>query len=140
MAAPRSRRAVIGRAGPRARRAAGSGSGGTLGGVKRRTAVQVELGGQVLTIRSDEGPDYVRELAATVDERLRSAAGPGRPPTSARAALLVALELADELCRAHDAHRRFCARVEQRLAALELELADHAKILGALDLEQPRAE
>jgi cell division protein ZapA len=107
-------------------------------GVKR--SVQVEIAGQQLTIRSDEGAEYVHQLAEYVDAHLRVLSG-GRRITNTsglqRVALLVAMQLADELFREKDLHQRFRRRVNDRLLGLRRALDEHERRLAALD-EQPK--
>ena len=107
-------------------------------GVKR--SVQVEIAGQQLTIRSDEGAEYVHQLAEYVDAHLRVLSG-GRRITSStglqRVALLVAMQLADELFREKDLHQRFRRRVADRLGSLRRALDDHEQRLAALQ-DQPK--
>lgn len=107
-------------------------------GVKR--SVQVEIAGQQLTIRSDEGADYVHQLAEYVDAHLRVLSGGRRITNSAgvqRVALLVAMQLADELFREKDLHQRFRRRVGDRLETLRRALDDHEQRLATLH-EQPQ--
>jgi cell division protein ZapA len=106
--------------------------------VKR--SIQVEIAGQRLTIRSDEGVEYVHELARFVDAQLTELLGaPGsRPVTNPqRVALLVAIQLADELFRERDLHRRFRARVTKKLATLRESLDAHEGRLEALGADPP---
>ena len=93
-------------------------------------SVQVEIAGQTLSIRSDEGPEYVQELADYVDGHLRELAGARRPVSAHRMALLVAIQIADDLFRARDLHQRFRARVEARLAAVESAIDEHEQTLN----------
>jgi cell division protein ZapA len=89
--------------------------------------VHVEIAGQRLSIRSDEGPQYVQQLADYVDAQLGQLTGGRRTaaPSVQRVALLVAIQLADELFRERDLHRRFRARVADKLAALREALDAH---------------
>jgi cell division protein ZapA len=99
--------------------------------VKR--SVQVEIAGQRLSIKSDEGPQYVQALADYVDAQLRALTQGRRAnaPNVQRVALLVAIQLADELFRERDLHRRFRARVADKLVALREALDAHAGNLEA---------
>jgi cell division protein ZapA len=113
-----------------------------------KQSVSVEIAGQVLSIRSDEGPEYVHELADYVDAHLREIGGTRRTYSLQRVALLVAMQIADELFREKDLRRRYQARVEARLEALEAALAAHEADLAQLEspqleppqLEQPQPE
>lgn len=98
-----------------------------------KRSVQVEIAGQRLSIRSDEGPQYVQELADYVDAQLQRLTQGKRAsaPNVQRVALLVAIQLADELFRERDLHRRFRARVADKLATLREALDAHEANLGS---------
>lgn len=100
-----------------------------------KRSVQVEIAGQQLTIRSDEGADYVHQLADYVDAHLRVLSG-GRRVTNQqglqRIALLVAMQLADELFREKDLHQRFRRRVGDKLEVLRRAIDDHEQRLAGL--------
>lgn len=98
-----------------------------------KQSVQVEIAGQKLAIRSDEGPKYVQELADYVDAQLRQVGGDKRTSYNLqRVALLVAIQITDELFREKDLHHRFRQRITAKLDALEAALADHEQRLDAL--------
>ncbi|MEE9386083.1 MAG: cell division protein ZapA [Nannocystaceae bacterium] len=90
-----------------------------------RRAVQVEIAGQCLSIVSDQPEDYVRQLADYVDGHLRELGASKRSHAPQRSALLVAIQIADDLFREKDLARRFRARVEARLKHLEAALDSH---------------
>jgi cell division protein ZapA len=98
-----------------------------------KQSVSVEIAGQTLSIRSDEGPEYVQELADYVDAHLRELTDGRRSYSLQRMALLVAMQIADELFREKDLRRRYRARVEARFAALAAALDEHEADLVALD-------
>jgi cell division protein ZapA len=98
-----------------------------------KQTVNVEIAGQVLSIRSDEGPQYVQELADYVDAHLRELGGGRRTFSLQRVALLVAMQIADELFREKDLRQRYRAKVEARLDALEAAIAAHESELAALE-------
>jgi cell division protein ZapA len=97
-----------------------------------KQTVEVEIAGQKLTIRSDEGPQYVQELADYVDSQMRLLVDKRATFNLQRAALLVAIQLADELFREKDLHRQFRQRVGAKLEALEAALAEHEHRLEEL--------
>lgn len=97
-----------------------------------KRSVQVEIAGQSLSILSDEGPEYVQELADYVDAQIRELSGNRRVSSPQRVALLVAISLADELFREKDLHDRFRSRVEARLMALQEALAAHQEHVDAM--------
>jgi cell division protein ZapA len=96
-----------------------------------KQSVSVEIAGQTLSIRSDEGPQYVQELADYVDAHLRELTDGRRSFSLQRMALLVAMQIADELMREKDLHRRYRARVEARLQSLETAIVEHEAELAA---------
>ena len=62
--------------------------------------VTVEIGGQQYPIRSALDPIYVAELAAYVDQKIRAASDAAPSSDGLGVAILVALNIADELFRA----------------------------------------
>ncbi|WAS99472.1 cell division protein ZapA [Nannocystis punicea] len=104
-----------------------------------KRSVQVEIAGQTLTIRSDEGPDYVQQLAEFVDGHLQLLSGSGskrinNAANAQRIALLVAMQIADELFREKDLHQRFRRKVHERLLGLRLALDQHEQRLAASEV------
>ena len=97
-----------------------------------KQSISVEIAGQTLSIRSDEGPEYVQELADYVDAHLRELTDGRRSFSLQRVALLVAMQIADELFREKDLRQRYRARVEARLLAVEDALAKHEEEIVAL--------
>lgn len=99
--------------------------------MKRST--QVEIAGQKLAIKSDEGEAYVAALAEYVDTQIREMSAGSRSTLNVqRVALLAALTIADELFRERDLHRKFREGVSARLGALEAALAEHERRLSQL--------
>ena len=80
--------------------------------------VDIEILGQKYPIRSDAGPEYVRQLASFVDKRAREIRGdaPGQDPV--RLLALTALDITDELFRAREEHGQQDDEVGARLVAL----------------------
>jgi cell division protein ZapA len=64
--------------------------------------VPVVIQGQRYPVRSALDPQYVVELAAYVEEKMRSAAETGSANDTLRLAVLAALNIADELFRVRD--------------------------------------
>lgn len=90
---------------------------------------QIEIAGQSLSLRSEEGEVYLQALARSVEGRIAQVFDHHRGPVPARAALLVAMELADELYREKDLHRRLRKQVEKRLEELDTALRAHEAML-----------
>ena len=81
--------------------------------------VTVEIRGLRYPIRSTLSEQYVSELAAYVDEKMR-AAGESTPSGDAlRLAVLAALNIADELFRCQEAQQARRGALAERAEALE---------------------
>ena len=95
--------------------------------------VHVEIHGQRYPIRSGLDPEYVGELAAYVDEKMRLAAKETSAGDTLKLAVIAALNIADEFFRACDEVQSEQATITRRTAALErmLDLA--------LGTDQPQA-
>jgi cell division protein ZapA len=90
--------------------------------------VTVQIFGQSYTLRSAAAAEDVAALAAEVDARMREAAGGGGPAGSDRLAVLVALNLADDLARERRARQEdretVGARARRILAILDDEVGN----------------
>jgi cell division protein ZapA len=80
--------------------------------------VHVDIHGQRYAIRSDLDPQYVGELAAFVDERMRLAAQELTSSDATKVTVIAALNIADELFRA----RADATGSERRLLARTVEI------------------
>ncbi len=107
-----------------------------------KRSVQVEIAGQLLTIRSDEGPEYVQQLAEFVDGHLQLLGGGKRvsAQSAQRIALLVAMQIADELFREKDLHQRFRRKMHERLLGLRGALDQHEQRLAAAEAADAAAD
>jgi len=85
--------------------------------------VPVTIYGQVYSLRSDENPSHLEDLAALVDTQMREVAERTRTADTAKIAVLAALNLADQLRRAErradDSVRVFEERAQAMVALLE---------------------
>lgn len=82
--------------------------------------VNVEIMGQNLVVASDDGDDWARTLAATVDAKIQSIRASGQTVNSVNLAILAALNFADELERLrrdHQALLRHLEALNRRLSA-----------------------
>jgi cell division protein ZapA len=82
--------------------------------------VIVEIMGQSLTVASDEGDEWAKALAATVDQRIKHIRAAGTTVNSINLAILAALNFADELERLRREHQALLSHLErlnQRLSA-----------------------
>jgi cell division protein ZapA len=95
--------------------------------------VHVEVHGQRYPIRSALDPQYVAELAAYVDEKMRLAALETPAGDTLKVAVLAALNIADEFFRA-------CNEVESDHAVLSRRAAALERIVDlALSVDEPHA-
>jgi cell division protein ZapA len=74
--------------------------------------VTVEIMGQNLIVASNEGDDWARSLAATVDEKIRTIRASGQTVNSINLAILAALNFADELEHLRRDHQELLRRLE----------------------------
>ena len=85
--------------------------------------VNVEIHGHRYPIRSGLPPEYVAELAAYVDEKMRLAAHESPAGDTLKLAVLAALNIADECFRLRANLNEAEGRAGERAAALARELA-----------------
>jgi cell division protein ZapA len=81
--------------------------------------VPVVIQGQRYPIRSALDPHYIVELAAYVEEKMRSAADTGASHDSLRLAVLAALNIADEVFRCRQGTSAHVERVADRACEIE---------------------
>lgn len=89
---------------------------------KRTT--DVEIFGAVYPVRGNEDGQYLQELAATVDEKMREIADRTATVDTAKIAILAALNLADELFQSKRMQEGERVEIQERVAALTEELSD----------------
>ena len=80
--------------------------------------VEVEILGKKYTIRSEAAPDYVRDLAAYVEKRVKSVEGQVRGQDPVKALALAALYITDELFRAREELSAFEGDLPKRIGAM----------------------
>jgi cell division protein ZapA len=79
--------------------------------------VELSLLGQTLTVRTDASPEYVRRLAAYLEERVTELRSAGiKDPLASLT--LAALDITDELFRIREDKTRQDGDVDTRLSAL----------------------
>jgi cell division protein ZapA len=82
--------------------------------------INVEIMGQNLTVASDAGDQWVRDLARTVDGKIKNIRAGTQAVSSVHLAILAALNFADELERLRQEHTALVERIEamnKRLSA-----------------------
>ena len=85
------------------------------------TTTQVEIFGEVYSVRGSDENGYLQELASLVDRKMREVAGQGKGDT-ARIAILAALNLADELFQIQNRQEGERVEIREKVAALTEEL------------------
>jgi cell division protein ZapA (FtsZ GTPase activity inhibitor) len=79
--------------------------------------VELSLLGQTLTVRTEAEPEYIRRLAAYLEERVQELRSAGvKDPLASLT--LAALDITDELFRAREDRTRLDGDVDIRLSAL----------------------
>jgi cell division protein ZapA len=92
--------------------------------------IKVEIYDQAYTVRSDGDPEYLKQLAEYVDQRMREISSGTLTVDSRKVAILAALYIADELHQLQRLH-------EQADAQLATRSAECAEMLDRL-LKMPR--
>src|SRR4029434_3272799 len=72
--------------------------------VAESPTIKVEIYDQAYTVRSDGDPEYLRQLAEYVDERMREISSGTLTVDSRKVAILAALYIADELHQLQKMH------------------------------------
>jgi cell division protein ZapA len=102
------------------------------------TVVTVEIAGQRYPIRSGLDERYVAELAAYVDQKMRAAVASAPESDMLGVAILVALNIADDVFRARQQQSSVDGELNQRALQLE-QLVDGvlAQMTAAQSLSAP---
>jgi len=75
--------------------------------------VRVEILGREYTIRSDEGEERVKKIAEYVDEKLKKISESTRTTSTLNAAILAAMDIANEYFEALEGRTHLHERVEE---------------------------
>src|SRR5205807_7854096 len=78
--------------------------------------IRVEIYDQSYTVRSDGDPNYLKQLAEYVDERMREISSGTLTVDSRKVAILAALYIADELHQLRKIHEQADAQLATRSA------------------------
>ena len=85
--------------------------------------INVEIMGQNLTVASDAGDQWVKDLARTVDGKIKNIRAGTQAVSSVHLAILAALNFADELERLRQEHTALVEHIEamnkRLIAAIE---------------------
>ena len=78
-----------------------------------KNQVRVEILGREYTIRSDEGEERVRKIAEYVDEKLKKISESTRTTSTLNAAILAAMDIANEYFEAQEGRTNLHQRMEE---------------------------
>src|SRR5436309_13519891 len=82
--------------------------------------IKVEIYDQAYTVRSDGDPEYLKQLAEYVDQRMREISSGTLTVDSRKVAILAALYIADELHQLRRAHEQ----ADEQLATRSMECSE----------------
>lgn len=85
--------------------------------------VDVEIFGQVYTVRGDKDPDYVRKVAEFVDRKMREISQVTETVSTSRIAILASLNIADELMTLLEEAEQLKARMRDLTRKIESSLS-----------------
>jgi cell division protein ZapA len=88
--------------------------------VEESPTIKVEIYDQAYTVRSDGDPEYLKQLAEYVDQRMREISSGTLTVDSRKVAILAALYIADELHQLRRAHEQ----ADEQLASRSVECAE----------------
>ena len=80
--------------------------------------VKVTIFGREYTLRGEADPDYVEKIASFVDERMNEVAAGSTMTSTAKVAILAAVNIADELFREQQKRLESVASLEDRSVQL----------------------
>jgi cell division protein ZapA len=78
-----------------------------------KSLVRVEIMGREYNIRSDEGEERVKKIAEYVDEKLRKISEVSKTTSTLNAAILAAMDIANEYFEVLEGHTHLRQRVEE---------------------------
>jgi cell division protein ZapA len=79
---------------------------------------EVYILGQKYTIKGEEPEEYIRELAAFVDKKLKEVYNASPNITPVKATILVALDIADELFKLRNEQDELAKHIEEKTETL----------------------
>ena len=81
-------------------------------------SVEISILGQKYTIKGDAQEEYIKKLAAYVEEKLQEIHAGNPNITPLKASILASLNIADELQRLREDHDRAAENIEEKTNAL----------------------
>lgn len=85
---------------------------------KQMGSIEVDILGQKYTIKGDAPEEYMKMLAAFVDLKLKEVHGSSPNIAPLKAAILVSLNIADELHRIREEHDKAAREIEEKTNTL----------------------
>jgi cell division protein ZapA len=82
--------------------------------MQEKMSVTVSIFGQAYTLKGGADPDYVQDVAAFVDERMKEVAENASASSTTKVAILAAVNIADELFREQQKRIQALATLEDR--------------------------
>lgn len=83
-----------------------------MGATVQTSRVEVEIAGENYVLRGDSSPEYIRELARRVDRMIREITSRNPRVSVAKAAVLAAINIADELKRLQESYDGLVKMIE----------------------------
>ncbi|MDO9695367.1 MAG: cell division protein ZapA [Candidatus Latescibacteria bacterium] len=77
-------------------------------------SVTVSIYGRDYTLKGEAEPAYVQKVAALVDQKMREIADQSALASTSKVAILVAVNLADELLRERQKHQQALSLLDER--------------------------
>ena len=91
---------------------------------KGTTSLEVEIFGAVYHVRGEQDPEYLLQLAAVVDGKMREVSHHAPVVDSGKIAILAALNLADELLQCNHQQEGERAEIMEKVEELTGELTE----------------
>lgn len=89
-----------------------------------KITIPVKIFNQELRIRTDESPEYVREVARYLDAKIYEVVNSASASSPTKAVILAALNITDELFRERNAMQSLSEKLKQQSELLQQKLAD----------------
>jgi cell division protein ZapA len=83
-----------------------------------KTFVKVEILGREYSVRSDEGEDRIKKIAAFVDQKMKAVAEGTKTVSTLNVAILTAMDIANEYFDALDGQSQLARRIELKSSQL----------------------
>ncbi|MEA3369238.1 MAG: cell division protein ZapA [Candidatus Ratteibacteria bacterium] len=85
---------------------------------EKHPAITIKIFGEDYRIRGVKDPEYINQLAAFLDKKMREAAANTQITSSNKLAVLAALNIADELHKSKEKHKAAGQEIRERIRNL----------------------